>query len=78
YINYRNHRKIFIFDNKIAISGGMNIGDEYMSPTAHVGMWGDLLFKIQGQSLVYFLKIFCSVWHFATSEELNPKIENTI
>ncbi|OIN83461.1 cardiolipin synthase [Francisella sp. TX07-6608] len=78
YINYRNHRKIFIFDNKIAFSGGMNIGDEYMSPTAHDGMWGDLLFKIQGQSLVYFLKIFCSDWHFATSEELNPKIENTI
>ncbi|MDE4984448.1 cardiolipin synthase, partial [Francisella tularensis subsp. holarctica] len=44
YINYMNHRKIFIFDNKIAFSGGMNIVDEYMSPTDHDGMWGDLLF----------------------------------
>ncbi|MDE5014610.1 cardiolipin synthase, partial [Francisella tularensis subsp. holarctica] len=40
YINYRNHSKIFIFDNKIDFIGGMNIGDEYMSPTAHDGMWG--------------------------------------
>ncbi|APC91542.1 MULTISPECIES: cardiolipin synthase [Francisella] len=78
YINYRNHRKIFIFDNKIVFSGGVNIGDEYMSPIAYDGMWSDLLFKIEGQSLVYFLKIFYSDWHFATSEELNLKIENTI
>ncbi|AEI36299.1 cardiolipin synthase [Francisella salina] len=78
YINYRNHRKIFIFDNKTAFSGGINIGDEYMSPTKHNGMWSDLLFKIEGESVVHFLKVFCSDWHFATSEELNFKIESQI
>ncbi|MDE4970110.1 cardiolipin synthase, partial [Francisella tularensis subsp. holarctica] len=74
YINYRIQRKIFIVDNKLAFSGVMNIGDEYMSPTANDGMWGDLLFNIQVQYLVYFLKIFCSDFHFATSEDLNTKI----
>lgn len=78
YINYRNHRKIYIFDNQTVFSGGMNIGDEYMSPIEHEGMWDDILFKIQGDSLAYFLKVFCSDWHFATSEELEFKIENTI
>lgn len=58
YINYRNHRKIYIFDNHTIFSGGMNIGDEYMSPIEHQGMWDDLLFKIQGESLIYFLKVF--------------------
>ncbi|AXA33886.1 cardiolipin synthase [Francisella adeliensis] len=70
YINFRNHRKIYIFDNHTVFSGGMNIGDEYMSPIAHEGMWDDLLFKIQGESLSYFLKIFSSDWHFATNQEL--------
>ncbi|QIV94543.1 cardiolipin synthase [Allofrancisella frigidaquae] len=78
YINYRNHRKIYIFDNHTVFSGGMNIGDEYMSPIEHEGMWDDLLFKIQGESLVYFLKVFCSDWHFATSEELDFKIKNNV
>lgn len=78
YINYRNHRKIYIFDNQTVFSGGMNIGDEYMSPIEHEGMWDDILFKIQGDSLAYFLKVFCSDWHFATNEELEFKIENTI
>lgn len=78
YINYRNHRKIFIFDNNTVFSGGINIGDEYKSLTKHNGMWSDLLFKIEGESVVHFLKVFCSDWHFATSEELNFKIENQI
>nr|WP_235261405.1 phospholipase D-like domain-containing protein [Francisella sp. FSC1006] len=70
YINFRNHRKIYIFDNQTVFSGGMNIGDEYMSPMEHEGMWDDLLFKINGESIAYFLKIFSSDWHFATGEEL--------
>ena len=74
YINYRNHRKIYIFDNKTVFSGGMNIGDEYMSPMEHEGMWDDLLFKIQGESLLYFLKVFCSDWHFATNQELDFEV----
>ncbi|BCD91038.1 cardiolipin synthase [Francisella halioticida] len=78
YINYRNHRKIYIFDNKIVFSGGMNIGDEYMSPIEHEGMWDDLLFKIQGESLLYFLKVFCSDWYFATNQELDFKVNNNI
>ncbi|NDS89767.1 cardiolipin synthase [Francisella tularensis subsp. holarctica] len=78
YINYRNHRKIYIFDNHTIFSGGMNIGDEYMSPIEHQGMWDDLLFKIQGESLIYFLKVFCSDWHFATNQEIDFNIDNTI
>ncbi len=49
-----------------------------MSPTKHNGMWSALLFKIEGESVVHFLKVFCSDWHFATSEELNFKIESQI
>jgi cardiolipin synthase len=29
--NYRLHRKVLIIDNKYAIYGGSNVGDEYLS-----------------------------------------------
>ena len=76
YVNYRNHRKIYIIDNATAFSGGMNIGDEYMSPFEHEGMWEDLLFKIQGESIAYYLKVFCSDWHFATNQKIKFEIKN--
>lgn len=76
YINHRNHRKIFIFDNNLAISGGINIGDEYMSSTYHDGMWSDLLFSLRGESVLHFLKVFRSDWYFATNQELKFKIES--
>jgi cardiolipin synthase len=78
YINFRNHRKIYIIDNSVVFSGGMNIGDEYMSPVAHEGMWDDLLFRIKGESVGYFLKVFCSDWRFATKEELDSMVKNDI
>lgn len=78
YINFRNHRKIYIFDNQTVFSGGMNIGDEYMSPIEHEGMWDDLLFKIQGESIVYFLKVFSSDWYFATNEEIKFEAPESI
>ncbi|MED7818439.1 MULTISPECIES: phospholipase D-like domain-containing protein [unclassified Francisella] len=78
YINYRNHRKIFIFDNNLVMSGGINIGDEYMSPMYHDGMWSDLLFSLQGESILHFLNVFCSDWYFATNQELDFKLENNI
>ena len=76
YVNYRNHRKIYIIDNSTAFSGGMNIGDEYMSPIEHEGMWEDLLFKIQGESIAYYLKVFSSDWHFATNQQLKFEVKN--
>ncbi len=78
YINFRNHRKIYIIDNYTVFSGGMNIGDEYMSPIEHDGMWEDLLFKIKGESVGYYLKVFCSDWRFATKEELDFKTTNDV
>ncbi|MED7788826.1 cardiolipin synthase [Francisella sp. 19X1-34] len=78
YINYRNHRKIFIFDNRLAMSGGINIGDEYMSPMYHDGMWCDLLFSLQGESILHFLKIFYSDWNFATNQELDYVLKNDV
>ena len=72
YINFRNHRKIYLIDNTV-FTGGMNLGTEYMGPDFHDKRWYDLLFKVQGQSISYFYNVFCSDWQYAT-KELIPTI----
>lgn len=70
YINLRNHRKIFIFDNVKVISGGMNISNEYLGQTADKQRWEDMLFLIEGASTEQYFEIFASDWFYASQEEL--------
>ena len=55
-INYRNHRKMVIIDGFIAYTGGMNIGDEYLSMDKKIYPWKDTFVKITGSS-VNFLQL---------------------
>ena len=88
YINLRNHRKIYLFDRKIVLSGGMNLSAEYMSPD---GMgpdehflegrpscskqWQDLLFLIEGPAVFHYYQIFLADWNYATREKSKPSPE---
>ena len=69
-LNLRNHRKMVIVDKKLALSGGMNIAKEYMSPKAHKAMWVDLSFIIKGAAALHYFEIFKYDWEFATQETL--------
>lgn len=70
YINLRNHRKIFIFDNKKVISGGMNISNDYLGEKADKTRWEDILFLTQGASAELYFEIFASDWFYASQERL--------
>lgn len=65
YINLRNHRKIFLFDRRIVLTGGMNLSAEYMGPSPDPGRWNDLLFLIEGPAVFHYLEIFASDWAYA-------------
>ncbi len=71
YINLRNHRKIYLFDNKKVLSGGMNLSSEYFGPTPDESRWKDILFSIEGKSPELFFEIFASDWLYATKEKLH-------
>jgi cardiolipin synthase len=71
YINLRNHRKIFIFDNKKVLSGGMNISSEYLGETVDKTRWEDILFLTEGSSAELYFEIFASDWFYASGEELS-------
>ena len=56
-INYRDHRKVTIIDNRVAFVGGMNIGDEYLGK-GKIGYWTDTSVKIYGDIVSTFEKEF--------------------
>ena len=80
-INYRNHRKIAIIDGKVGYTGGLNIGDEYISRKKRFGFWRDSHIRIEG-SAVYDLQLrFIMDWNFIKGDKIEldqkhfPKIE---
>ena len=56
-INYRDHRKVTIIDNRVAFVGGMNIADEYLGK-GKIGYWRDTSVKIYGDIVSTFEKEF--------------------
>lgn len=74
-INLRNHRKIYLFDQKTLLTGGMNLSNDYLG-TANQNepkRWVDLMFEIQGPTTFHYQNIFNEDWHYTTKEKLsNP------
>ncbi|MCF6173143.1 MAG: phospholipase D-like domain-containing protein [Campylobacteraceae bacterium] len=70
YINLREHRKIYIFDEDTVLSGGINLADEYLGPDKQTKRWEDMLFSIKGDATKDFFKVFASDWSYASCERL--------
>jgi len=69
YINLRNHRKIYLFDQTTLLSGGMNLSNEYMGKSDGSKRWKDILYSLKGPSVHNFYSIFHNDWVYATKEE---------
>lgn len=72
--NLRNHRKIIVVDEKKVLSGGTNIGREYMGPVPYEGRWRDLAFTLEGPAVQHYTQVFRYDWHFASGQWL-PEIK---
>ncbi|MDX1352930.1 MAG: cardiolipin synthase [Thiomicrorhabdus sp.] len=77
-VNLRNHRKIYLFDGKTLLTGGMNISSDYLgcqnnsTPKKH---WKDLLFKIEGPACWHYQNIFNADWKYTTNKIIRqPKV----
>ncbi|MBQ8749263.1 MAG: cardiolipin synthase [Clostridia bacterium] len=64
-LNYRNHRKIVVIDNKIGYTGGINIRDDHMGKNDKLLPWTDIHIKIQGDAVIDLQKLFLGDWRFA-------------
>ena len=75
-INYRNHRKIVVVDNKVAYVGGFNIGKEYVDLDEKFGHWRDTHLRIRGSAVLGLQLRFILDWNYAARENLlqNPNV----
>jgi cardiolipin synthase len=69
-INYRNHRKIVVIDNKVAYVGGFNVGKEYIDMSRKFGHWRDTHMRICGSAVVALQARFILDWNYAAHENL--------
>lgn len=69
-VNYRNHRKIVVIDNRVAYVGGFNIGREYIDLDEKFGHWRDTHLRISGAGVLGLQMRFILDWNYAAGEDL--------
>lgn len=69
-VNYRNHRKVSVIDGKVAYTGGLNIGNEYLGLSKRFGFWRDVHLRIEGSAVADLEFRFLLDWRYASKEEL--------
>jgi len=66
--NWRNHRKIAVFDGTSAIIGGQNLGLRYMGDKPSNRRFRDCSFLIEGPTAAAIERVFFADWCQATDE----------
>lgn len=61
-----DHRKVALVDGKVAVSGGMNIGEPYEKN------WHDLMFKVEGPTVQDYYRYFEQNWAKSKGSSLRP------
>lgn len=67
--NNRDHRKIVVVDGRVAFTGGINIGDEYINRMERFGHWNDTALLITGDAVRSFTGIFLQLWLCSRPED---------
>ena len=68
--NHRDHRKIFVIDNEIAYTGGINIADEYANLYERFGHWKDSAIRIEGNAVESFTVMFLQLWEVGSKSRV--------
>lgn len=75
-INYRNHRKIVVIDDRIGYIGGFNVGDEYVGRYKKFGPWRDTHVRITGGAILGLKLRFLKDWYYTSGED--PDLEDDL
>ena len=68
-INYRNHRKVCLIDNRIAYIGSFNITQEHLDKAQGGDNWRDTSVRLEGIPLDDLNKAFDAAWNHRTIQE---------
>ncbi len=69
-LNCRDHRKMLIIDGKTAFSGGVNLADEYINQVEKFGHWKDIGFRITGEAVQNYTRMFAEFWNAFTRDPI--------
>ncbi|PRY19780.1 cardiolipin synthase [Aliiruegeria haliotis] len=69
-INFRNHRKTVVVDGTLGLTGGFNVGDEYMGRDPKFGAWRDTHCTLKGPIVSQLQLVFAEDWYWANEEVL--------
>ncbi|MBR5514750.1 MAG: cardiolipin synthase [Clostridia bacterium] len=77
--NNRDHRKIVIIDSKVAVTGGINIADEYINEKKRFGYWKDCAVIVRGEAVRSFTVMFLQLWNASknTKEDFSIYLAKT-
>ena len=67
-LNFRNHRKIVVSDGKVALLGGLNVGDEYLGRNQRFGEWRDTHLEMRGPVVQAVQLVFLEDWFWASNK----------
>lgn len=68
-MNNRDHRKITVVDNRVAFTGGVNLGDEYANRITRYGYWRDSAVRIEGDAVWSFTVMFLGMYSYLKGNE---------
>ena len=68
-LNFRNHRKIIVVDGRVAYTGGMNVGDEYLGP------WRDTQLEVRGPLVAQLQAQFLQDWFWVSGQRLDDELD---
>lgn len=78
WFDRRDHRKLAIFDNRIAYLGGINISDAYAGLTDEPMRFRDVGFRLGGAAIAALLEMFVTTWYMESGESLRlPELPGT-
>ena len=69
--NNRDHRKIMVIDGKVAFTGGVNLGDEYINENHRLGHWKDTGLRIKGSAVNSLSALFFTNYVIASRKKPN-------
>jgi cardiolipin synthase A/B len=67
-VNFRNHRKLVVVDGRVAFTGGLNVGDEYVTGGPRFESWRDTHARATGPVVQAMQLAFVEDWFWITGE----------
>lgn len=70
---FRDHRKIIIVDQKLALTGGAGLSDDFGGINHTNGGWRDIMVGISGEPVRDWQMLFERTWHYYDNPQDQPR-----